>query len=65
MYTSESRAINGAVPDGAGASGSQRVGEEESGPAVEVIELANGETIWYVISLGVATPPHADYRRPV
>lgn len=51
MYTTDSRAINGAGPDGFGAGSSQRVGEEESGPAVEVIELANGETIWYVIDL--------------
>ena len=51
MYTTDSRAINGASTDGFGASSSQRAGEEESGPAVEVIELANGETIWYVIDL--------------
>ena len=32
-----------------GGSNQPQSGEEEAGPAVEVIELANGETIWFVI----------------
>ena len=51
MYASDSRAVSGTPVDGAAVPGPQHVAEEESGPAVEVIELANGETIWSVVDL--------------
>lgn len=50
MYAGDSRAVNVSnnVSPNATTEGSQHGVDEESGPAVEVIELANGETIWYV-----------------
>lgn len=50
MYAGDSRAVNvtSNVSTNVTTEGSQPGVDEESGPAVEVIELANGETIWYV-----------------
>ncbi|KAJ3554462.1 hypothetical protein NM688_g3099 [Phlebia brevispora] len=48
MYASDSKASN--VNNTANPDGSQHAGDEESGPAVEVIELANGETIWSIVN---------------
>jgi serine/arginine repetitive matrix protein 2 len=48
MYAGDSRTPSTTFVEG-GASGSQTPNGEavdEAGPAVEVIELANGETIW-------------------
>lgn len=51
MYAGDSRGTSTANPD-IPAAGSSQQGEplSESGPALEVIELANGETIWSVSS---------------
>lgn len=51
MYAGDSRGTSAAVPDGMVAGTSQQ-GEAlpEPGQALEVIELANGETIWSVLS---------------
>jgi hypothetical protein len=43
MYGGDSRIPSVIPPDGTGDFDSP----SESGPALEVIELANGETIWY------------------
>lgn len=40
---------------GAGSSQGQREAIPESGPALEVIEMANGETIWCVILHSIFT----------
>ena len=45
MYA-DNRVVSSASPDAEHSQ--QHGGEEETGPAVEVIELANGETIWSV-----------------
>ena len=50
MYSGDSRMANAAVSDAPAASTSQQ-GEampDSSGPALEVIEYADGETIWFV-----------------
>lgn len=48
MYTEEPRATSSAGNGAIASAGSQgdMVSNSESGPALEVIELANGETIW-------------------
>lgn len=42
MYAGESRAVSVAAGD-------EGQMPSDSGPALEVIELANGETVWYEI----------------
>lgn len=44
MYSADSRAMSMAVAD-------DGQGAQETQPALEVIELANGETVWYVCPL--------------
>ena len=41
MYSGDSRAVSMAVPD-------EGQVPQEAQPALEVIELASGETVWYV-----------------
>ena len=48
MYSGDGRGVLSAESPGDGSSHGQD-GIPESGPALEVIEMANGETIWYVI----------------
>ena len=45
MYAGENKASNSAANDGPDMSANS-----ESGPALEVVELANGETIWCDLS---------------
>ncbi|KAI0637385.1 hypothetical protein C8Q77DRAFT_1049585 [Trametes polyzona] len=51
MYAGESKGqmLNAESP-GAGSSQAQREAIPESGPALEVIEMANGETIWSIVN---------------
>ena len=46
MYSGDNRGANAAAPDAAGPSSQAEEPLPESGPALEVIEYANGETIW-------------------
>ena len=57
MYASDGKPSNVSndVSTGLSTDGSQHAVDEEAGPAVEVIELANGETIWYVVLPRVLT----------
>ena len=48
MYSGDSRGTNTANADVAGSSSQADEILPESGPALEVIEYANGETIWFV-----------------
>ncbi len=52
MYSADNRGMIAAESPGGGSSQVQE-GIPESGPALEVIEMANGETIWCVF--GVTT----------
>lgn len=49
MYANDNRVTGNPNPDGVETGVSQHPMDEDSGPAVEVIELANGETIWSVL----------------
>nr|VWP00497.1 SGE1 protein [Ganoderma boninense] len=49
MYSGDNRGMVVAESPGAAGSHSQE-GNPESGPALEVIELANGETIWSIVN---------------
>jgi hypothetical protein len=53
MYAGESKAANSAGNEGPDVS---TLTNSESGPALEVVELANGETIWLV-----AFPPQSSH----
>lgn len=48
MYSGESKHTS-AVVDDAGTEHNQDGSAAQEGPAIEVIEMANGETIWYVL----------------
>ncbi|KAI8999011.1 hypothetical protein BD414DRAFT_553218 [Trametes punicea] len=51
MYASDSRGqMLSAESPGAGSSQAQREAIPEAGPALEVIEMANGETIWSIVN---------------
>ena len=48
MYAGDSRTPSAAIAEGSGINATQGESLGEPGTAVEVIELANGETIWRV-----------------
>ena len=48
MYSGDSRAASSANADAAGPSSQGDEAPSEGGPALEVIEYADGETIWFV-----------------
>lgn len=50
MYSGDSRGTNTANADAAGSSSQADEILPESGPALEVIEYANGETIWSIVN---------------
>lgn len=52
MYAGDSRGNSSAHPDTQGPGGQQ----PEAGQALEVVELANGETIWYDTLFSFCSP---------